>query len=127
MKKQRAGDLALAIEDLGEGLRSVCVALAGLVRQRKPDQQAVTVVRVPEPRPAAPPEPRRRQLLTVRQFVRAYPAFTEGSVRWLLFNGEWNRFEEAIVRVGHRVLIDTDKFERWLELPAKERRSTPHR
>jgi hypothetical protein len=46
-------------------------------------------------------------------------------VRWLIFNGERNRFNEVVVRVGRRVLIDTEKFEEWLKLPAEQREAKP--
>lgn len=61
-------------------------------------------------------------LKTVRQLVEEsrkiagghVPAFTEGSLRWLIFNAAENGLEVAIVRVGRRVLIDVDAFNAWL-------------
>ncbi len=61
--------------------------------------------------------------MTVRQFVEAYPAFTESGVRKLLFRAELNRLDEVTVRVGRRILIDAGRFEKWLDLPPKERES----
>jgi hypothetical protein len=66
-------------------------------------------------------EPRVRRLLTVRQFSKRYPAFTEGSLRWLIFNAkeprsiEGNGLNVALVRIGRRVLIDEDRFFEWIE------------
>lgn len=56
----------------------------------------------------------RPTLLTVKQFSQRHPAFTEGGLRWLLFNREQNGFERAVVKVGRRVLIDVDEFFGWL-------------
>jgi hypothetical protein len=54
--------------------------------------------------------------LTVRQVARANPAFTEASLRWLLFNSATNGLDKdgVIIRLGKRVLIDRDKFGLWL-------------
>ena len=57
----------------------------------------------------------RHNLMTVRQFSAAHPAFTEGSVRWLLFNRETNGLSVALVRKGRRIWIDVDAFFEWLE------------
>jgi hypothetical protein len=50
-----------------------------------------------------------------RYLIRAYPALTESSVRWLRFNGDVNGFNGCVLTVGRKVLIDADAFERWLE------------
>ncbi len=54
-------------------------------------------------------------LKTVKQLADANPAFTEASLRWLIYRAEDNGLDEVIVRVGRRVLFDMDKFEEWLE------------
>ena len=54
-------------------------------------------------------------LRTVRQVAEASPAFSEASLRWLIFNGESNGFAEVLVKVGRRVLIDVRKLDEWLE------------
>ncbi len=55
-------------------------------------------------------------LMTVRQFCERFPAFTEGSLRWLLFHRESNGLNAAVYRVGKRkLIIDIDAFFRWLE------------
>ena len=55
------------------------------------------------------------RVYTVKQFSERNPAFSEGSLRWLLFNARENKLETAVVRVGRRVLIDEDRFFAWLE------------
>lgn len=67
-------------------------------------------------------------LLTVKQFSERHPAFSEHSLRFLIFRSkasgpsgwaslESNGLEEAgaIVRVGRRVLIDEARFFDWIE------------
>lgn len=57
-----------------------------------------------------------KRLRTVKQVASEEGSpFTEGSLRWLIFNAESNGFEAALVHVGRRVLIDIDSFNRWLE------------
>lgn len=65
--------------------------------------------------------PAPRQLRTVQQFCQANPAFTTGGLRWLLFHRQTNGLEQAILKVGRRVLIDEEKFFAWLD--AQHRRS----
>jgi len=65
-------------------------------------------------------------LLTVTQLSEKSPAFSEASLRWLIFNKEINGMDSALVKVGRRVLIDIVEFERWLEdQRLGEVRSTP--
>ncbi len=64
------------------------------------------------------------RLKTVRQFAEENPAFTEGSLRWLIFNSAprvcsqgqvpGNGLDYALVRVGRRVLIDESRFWQWI-------------
>ncbi|WP_157470274.1 hypothetical protein [Desulfobulbus elongatus] len=50
-------------------------------------------------------------LLTVRKFVEKYPAFTENSIRWLIFNRRTNGFGECFLKVGpKRIFINVPKF-----------------
>ena len=56
-----------------------------------------------------------KTLRTVRQVAGASEAFTEPSLRWLIFHAEKNGLSKALVRVGRRVLIDTDRFDAWLD------------
>lgn len=56
------------------------------------------------------------RLVTVAQLAKLNPAFTNGRLRWLIFNGWKNGFDECIVRLEERgLLIDLDAFEAWLE------------
>lgn len=55
-----------------------------------------------------------RRLMTVRQFCEAHPAFTEGSLRWFLFNRSTNGLSAALVKKGRRIWIDVDAFFEWL-------------
>ena len=63
-------------------------------------------------------------LSTVRQFAARHPAFTEGALRWLVFQASnpdaardparVRAFRSVIVRLGRRVLIDERAFFAWL-------------
>lgn len=55
------------------------------------------------------------RLRTLRQLAERNPAFTEGALRWHVFNSKRNGLDSAIVRVGRRVLIDEQAFSHWLE------------
>ncbi len=66
-----------------------------------------------------------KAILTVRQFSEANPAFSEASLRNLIFHAKprhsskgevpSNGLEQALVRVGRRVLIDEALFFDWLD------------
>jgi hypothetical protein len=59
-----------------------------------------------------------QQLRTVRQLAQELKptgAFSEASLRWLIFNSASNGFERALVRMGRRVFIHRDRFGEWLE------------
>ena len=56
-----------------------------------------------------------QKLRTVRQIAETSPAFSEASLRWYLFNSKQNGLEAAVVRVGRRLYLDLDGFNRWLE------------
>ncbi|MBF0455563.1 MAG: hypothetical protein HQL72_12205 [Magnetococcales bacterium] len=49
---------------------------------------------------------------TAKQFCVRHPAFTIGSLRWLIFHEKSNGLEEAkaIIRVGRKVLIHEERF-----------------
>ena len=59
--------------------------------------------------------PPNRQLLTVNQFCEEYPAFSKGSIRWILFNRQTNGFNRAVRMLGRRILIDVNEFYLWLD------------
>lgn len=54
------------------------------------------------------------QFFTVTQFAEKYPAFSEASLRWLLFHREMNGLSAAVVQLGRRLLIDEVAFVEWL-------------
>ena len=64
------------------------------------------------------------RLKSVAQLAREVPAFTESSLRWLIFNAKENGLESAIVRIGRRVYLDMDAFDRWLDTQAESPRRT---
>ena len=53
--------------------------------------------------------------LTVKQCAERHPAFSEASLRHLLFFGEKNGFVRCIRRIGRRVLIHEPTFVDWVE------------
>jgi hypothetical protein len=54
-------------------------------------------------------------LLSTRQISTRHPAFTEASIRWLIFRAADNGLERsgAIMRLGRKVLIDEALFVAW--------------
>lgn len=56
-----------------------------------------------------------RRLRSVSQFASEHP-FTEPQLRWWIFQAAHNGMSDAgaIVRLGRRVYIDADGFERWI-------------
>ena len=58
-----------------------------------------------------------RALSTVQQFSEKHPAFSQGGLRWQIFNEHTNGLAEsgAILRVGRKVLIDEARFFDWLD------------
>lgn len=57
----------------------------------------------------------KRTLKTVPQFADGGP-FTEGQLRFWIFEAERNGLAACggVVRVGRRVYVDVDGFERWI-------------
>lgn len=66
---------------------------------------------------AAESVPARRpsRLLTPRQIWETYPAFTEGSLRWLLFHRQTNGLSIAVRKIGRRLVLVEDLFLLWVE------------
>ena len=58
-----------------------------------------------------------RNLKTVAAFLTERPTFTPGQVRWWIFNERNNGMREqcVVVRLGRRVYIDADAFDRWVD------------
>lgn len=57
----------------------------------------------------------KRSLLSVKQFAEKHTAFSESSLRWLIFNEVQNGFTRAVIRIGRRVYIDETKFFEWAD------------
>jgi hypothetical protein len=57
-----------------------------------------------------------RNLHTVAAFAAAGP-FTQSQLRWWIFTADENGLAKAgaILRVGRRIYIDSDKFESWID------------
>ena len=63
-------------------------------------------------------------LLTVRRFAAKHEAFSEASLRWLIFKAGCPETDadhehdaalnDALIRIGRRVLINEQKFFDWL-------------
>jgi hypothetical protein len=80
-------------------------------------------------RDSAPAPSPSRSLLTVRQFSERYPAFSQASLRWLIFQSTpryrtiagkrhllpGNGLNSALVRLGRRVLLDEARFFDWMD------------
>jgi len=62
-------------------------------------------------------ETNKPNLKTVSQFCEAFPAFSVGSIRSILFYSMQNGLKAsgAEIRLGSKILIDCDKFFQWLE------------
>lgn len=50
------------------------------------------------------------QLLSIREFSRTNPTFSEGSLRWYIQNSERYGLEGAFCRIGRRIFINPEKF-----------------
>lgn len=53
--------------------------------------------------------------LTVKQTAEKFPAFSENSLRWIIFNSKLNGATAFIRKVGRKVLIDADGFVSWID------------
>lgn len=51
---------------------------------------------------------------TVRQISDKHPAFSEASLRWIIFNSKINGATAFIRKVGRKVLIDEAGFLEWV-------------
>ncbi len=55
------------------------------------------------------------EYLSFKQTAVRYPAFTEGSLRWLRFNGNVNGFNTVVRTIGRKCLINVQEFQDWIE------------
>ena len=56
-----------------------------------------------------------KRYLTVNQMSEAYPAFTQSSLRWIIFNKDTNGFSKCVIKIGSKIIIDADAFEQWVD------------
>ena len=58
------------------------------------------------------------ELESVNSFCEKNPAFTNGGLRWQIFNEETNGLKsiKAIVRIGRNVYINPERYFLWVEL-----------
>lgn len=55
------------------------------------------------------------EYLTVAQMSQRYPAFSEGSIRWLIFNSKNNNFGKVVRKIGRKVILNLREFRIFLE------------
>ena len=55
------------------------------------------------------------EYLTVAQLAQKYPAFSQGSIRWLIFNAESNGFKKVVRKLGRKVILNLREFRKYLE------------
>ncbi len=53
--------------------------------------------------------------LTVKQTSEKFPAFSQNSLRWIIFNSKLNGATAFIRKVGRKVLIDEIGFVSWID------------
>jgi hypothetical protein len=55
-------------------------------------------------------------IVTLKQFSKENPAWTEASLRWLRFNQSSNGLQSAgaFIQQGRRVLLDKPRFFSWI-------------
>ena len=52
---------------------------------------------------------------TVKQLSKIHSAFTESSIRALIREKHNNGFDKMLSKIGKKVLIDVNEFERWID------------
>ena len=56
-----------------------------------------------------------KRYASVKLLAKLYPAFSQSSIRWLIFHEHTNGFKACVKRIGRKVLIDLDQFERYID------------
>ena len=56
-----------------------------------------------------------KRYAAVKQIPNLYPAFTIGGIRYLIFNKEEKGFANCVKKIGKKIVIDLDNFEKWIE------------
>lgn len=63
-------------------------------------------------------------LLTVRLFAEKYPVFTKSILRsWVFYRTE-NGFEQCVVRIGRKLLINETSVFEWINRQNEESKQT---
>jgi hypothetical protein len=64
-----------------------------------------------------------KNLSTVNQFVEKHPWLTKGGIRSYIFLQDTNGLAAsgAIIRIGRKILIEEDKFFKWIETQNQEK------
>ena len=52
---------------------------------------------------------------TVRQTAEQYKSFSEGSLRYWIFNSRKNGLEKCLRRIGSKLLINLEEFDQWID------------
>ena len=52
------------------------------------------------------------KLYTIKEWPHSWP--TEGGLRWLVYNRDFNGFHQVVKRVGRRILLDEGEFFKWV-------------
>jgi len=60
-------------------------------------------------------ETKQQKWATVRQTAEIYKSFSEGSLRYLIFNSKQNGLEKCLRRIGSKVLINLEQFDAWID------------
>lgn len=55
------------------------------------------------------------EYLTVAQLAQRYPSFTQGSIRWLIYNGDKNGFNKVVRRIGTKIILNLREFRRFIQ------------
>jgi hypothetical protein len=55
------------------------------------------------------------EYVTVAQLAQRYPAFSQGSIRWLIFNMETNGFNKVVRKIGRKVILNMREFKNFLD------------
>jgi hypothetical protein len=54
-------------------------------------------------------------LRTVKQLATEAPFVTESTIRWWIYHANSNGFDAVLIKIGGRVYIDKNAFNKWLE------------
>jgi hypothetical protein len=65
-------------------------------------------------------------LLTVKQFAEKHPAFSQHSLRYLIFHEKSNGLNSAIARIGRKILIREAAFFDWVDAQQTSKENGGH-